>query len=376
MPTHVGAFNNIKAHYDHTCVDGLCDTYDRVGGVKVRNYRGQWMELFRYTTPFGVECEDNLDVTDFSSVLQGLVELELYFESWNGNGYNPTLTFEMTKGAPEFDYYNVDEIWFDIFSFGDYANQQPIPDVDYTFPEYTEAARLKIISSGHNWSSGANGTYNTGNAAEFYEATHGIKINDVKVYDQHLWRTCNPNPAGCQPQAGTWTYQRSGWCPGSIAMVWDFDLTDYVSNGCANIFYELDPTYIDECHPNYPDCVNGQNSCPKCDAPDNPVLRVSGKVVTYSNNINVLDGSDVDVNENLVDFNVNIFPNPASSNLNFSSDYQNGKLSVLILNAQGQEVKKFAFSGSRTIDVSDLSSGVYFVKVLGNTMKTEKIIIK
>ena len=377
MPTHVGAFNNIVAQYDHNCVDGLCDTYDRVGGVKVRNYRGQWMELFRYTTPFGVECEDNLDVTDFSSVLQGLVELELYFESWNGNGYNPTLTFEMTKGAPEYAYTNVDEIWFDIFSFGDYANQQPIPDVDYTFPEYTEAARLKLITTGHNWSSYATGgtSYNTGNAAEFYEATHGVRINDVKVYDQHLWRTCNPNPAGCQPQAGTWTYNRSGWCPGSIAMVWDFDLSDYVSNGCANIFYELDPTYIDECHPNYPDCVNGQNSCPKCDLPDNPVLRVSGKVVTYSNNINVLDGSDVAVNENLIDFNVNIFPNPASSNLNFSSDYQNGKLSVLILNAQGQEMKKFAFSGSRTIDVSDFPSGVYFVKVLGGTMKTQKIVI-
>jgi hypothetical protein len=158
-------------------------------------------------------------------------------------------------------------------------------------------------------------------------------------------------------------------------MVWDYDLSEYVSNGCANIFYELDPTYIDECHPNFPDCVNGQNSCIKCDAPDNPVLRVSGKVVTYSNNVNVLDATGVSVDENIVEYNVNIFPNPASSSLNFSSDYQNGKLSVLILNAQGQEVKKFAFSGSRTIDVSDFPSGVYFVKVLGNTMKTHKIVI-
>lgn len=376
MPTHVNAFNSIVAQYEHNCINGDCDPYDRVGGVKVRNYRGEWMELFRYTTPFGVECEDDVDVTDFSSVLQGLVEFELYFESWDGSGYMPTLIFDMTKGTPEYAYTNIEEIWFNIYSFGDYANQQPIPDIDYSFAENTEAARLKITTSGHNWSSGTNGTYNTGNAAEFYEATHSVHINNAKTFDQHLWRTCNPNPAACQPQNGTWTYNRSGWCPGSIVMVWDYDLSSYVSSGNANIFYELDPTYIDECHPNYPDCVDGQNQCPKCDSPDNPVLRVSGKVVSYSNTVNVLNGGTVDLEENFNNFNVDIFPNPASSTLNFSSDYENGKLSVLILNVHGQEVKKFAFSGSRSIDVSDLSSGIYFVKILGGTMQTKKIVIK
>lgn len=158
-------------------------------------------------------------------------------------------------------------------------------------------------------------------------------------------------------------------------MVWDYDLSNYINNG-ANIFYEFDPTYIDECHPNYPDCADGQNLCPKCDSPDNPVLRVSGKVVSYSNNVTILNGGCVPVNENYVSYNVNIFPNPATSTLNFSSDYEKGKLSVLILNAQGQEVRKFAFSGSRSINVSDLPSGIYFVKVLGDTMKTHKIVIQ
>lgn len=159
-------------------------------------------------------------------------------------------------------------------------------------------------------------------------------------------------------------------------MVWDYDLTNYLSSGSANIFYELDPTYIDECHPNFPDCADGQNACPRCDSPDNPVLRVSGKVISCSNNVDILDGGQVDLQENLYDYNVNIFPNPASSTLNFSSDYENGKLSVLILNAQGQEVRKFAFSGSRSINISDLPSGIYFVKVLGKTMQTQKIVIE
>ena len=372
MPTHVGAFSKINAHYDHNCINSKCDDYDRVGGVKVRNYRGEWMELFRYTTPFGKECEDDVEVTDFTSILQGLVELELYFESWNGEGYNPTLTFNMTKGDPEYDYANVEEIWYDIYPFGDYNNQQPVPKVKYNFSDNTKAAKLKLTTTGHNWSSKANDTYNTGNAAEFYEGTHNIIINGKKTYEQHLWRTCSPNPAGCQPQNGTWYHPRSGWCPGSIALVSDYNLD--ITAGYADIFYELDPTYLDECHPNHPNCVDGQNGCIRCDAPDNPVLRVSGKVVSLSNTIDVLtDVLNITEKET---FNVDIYPNPASSTLNFSSDYERGKLSVLIMNAQGQEVRRFTFDGRRSIDVSDLASGVYFVKILGNTMQTKKIVIR
>lgn len=373
MPMHVGAFDDITASYRHNCV-GSCDPYDRVGGVRVRNYRGEWMELFRYISPFGVECEASLDVTDYTSVLQGIVEFELFFESWSGDGYNPTLTFDMTKGTPDYKYVNVDEIWYGTFSFGDYANQQPVPTVNYFFDSNTEKASVKVTTTGHNWSSGQNGTYNTGNAAEFLEATHHLFVDNNKEFDQHNWENCNPNPFGCQPQNGTWTYPRSGWCPGSIAMVWDFDISSHISKGSVNLFYQFDPNYIDECHPNYPDCVNGQNDCPLCDAPDNPILRLAGKVITYSNDIEVLS----DVNEQVTPeaFNVDIFPNPAQNRLNLNTDYEHGNLCVLILNAQGQIMANFAFSGSRTIDVSDWTPGVYFVQTLGGTMKTQKVVIK
>lgn len=376
FPTHVGAFNEITAYYDHNCINGDCDPYDRVGGVKIRDYRGNWMELYRYTTPFGIECEDNVDVTDFTSLLQGLVEFELYFESWDGSGYQPTLSFNMVKGTPEYLYVDVEEVWFNTYAFGDYANLQPVPKVDYSFNEQTLAASLKIITSGHNWSSNTspNYTINTGNAAEFYEATHGVKINNEHKFEQHLWRGCSPNPAECQPQPGTWYNTRSGWCPGSIVMVWDYDLSEYIKDETINIFYEFDPTYVDLCHPNHPDCVTGQNGCPNCEAPDNPVLRVSGKVLSYGNEVEVFE-NETSIEE-IPSYNVEFFPNPAHNNVRFSSDYEDGKLSVLILNANGQEVKKFTFSGSKTVDVSDLTSGVYFVKILGNTMTTKKLVIR
>lgn len=372
FPSHVNAFNDIRLNYQHQCVGG-CDPYDRVGYCRVKNYRGEWVELFRYIAPFGVECDADLDVTDYTTVLQGLVEFELYFQTWNGNGYAPIATFSYIKGTPEYKYVDMNELWFGIYDFGDYANQQPVPEINYTFPEGTQKAHLKVITTGHNWSSGTNGAYNTDNAAEFSNNTHHVFVNGTKKYDQHNWLTCNPNPYGCQPQNGTWTYERSGWCPGSMGMVWDFDLSEYVGNGNANIFYQFDPTYIDQCHPNYPDCVNGQNNCPNCSAADNPILRLSGAVVSYSNSIAVID--DVPT---LIDhsdsFDVSMKPNPAKSTLRLSTNYDKGRICCHILNMQGQEVRNFVFEGETTIDIEDLPSGVYMVNFIGGQLVTRKFV--
>ena len=372
FPSHVGAFNQIMAHFDYNCVNNHCDTYDRIGGVRIRNYRGEWVELFRYITPFGVQCDDDVDVSDYTSLLQGLVELEYDMELWNGDGSDPNLIFTFTKGEPEYLYADVDEIWYGTYPFGDYANQQPVPPVDFTFPDHAQKALLKITTTGHNWSSGTDDAYNTGNAAEFYEATHQVFVNGQHRYDQHLWRTCNPNPAGCQPQNGTWTYQRSGWCPGSIGMIWDFDLSAYLPAGRAELNYRFDPTYLDYCHPNHPDCVNGV-TCTECAAPNNPILKVSGKVVSFSNDADVILG--VHHPDPVPAFDVTLMPNPAHHQLTLKTDYDKGAVSVMILNLQGQVVMHFSMEGERTLDVSHLAPGLYTVKLLGGEALSRKLLI-
>ena len=378
LPSHVGAFASINAHYDHQCVNNDCDPYDRIGYVRVKNFRGEWVELFRYCSPFGVECDDNVDVTDYTSILQGLVEFEVYYQTWDGSGYCPILTFNMQKGTPDYLYSDVQPIWFGPYDFGDYANLQPVPKVDFEFAENTEEAHLKVITSGHNWSSslGGGNAYNTGNAAEFYEATHHVYVNDRLKFDQHLWRTCTPNPAGCQPQNGTWIYDRSGWCPGSIALVWDYDMNEYLPDGGALLFYQFDPTYIDYCHPNYPDCHDGQNSCPHCSDPDNPILRVSGMVVSRSNSEGTLVGVKEHVDFEKDPFTVTISPNPVRHQMTITTDYEVGKLCVHIVNAQGVEVRGFVMDQQATIDVSDLPAGLYFVSVIGGKVVTQKVIVE
>ena len=376
FPSHVNAFNAINMHYDHNCVNGQCDDYDRVGYCRVKNYRGEWVELFRYITPFGMQCQDDLDVSDFTTLLQGLVEFELHFDIWNGDGFNPNIIFEYTKGTPEYPYVDMNELWFGNYSFGDYANQLSVPIRNVEFDPCVEKAELRLVSSGHNWSSGTNGNYNTGNAAEFYDATHNINIDGATVYTQHLWRTCSPNPAGCNNQHGTWTYNRSGWCPGSIALVWRYSLDDYLANGGAEITYQFDPNYIDECHPNYPDCVNGQNNCPNCQDSSNPYIKVSGKVVTYSHNTEILldtpDYFDVDKDP----FDMAITPNPVKNQMTITTDYDLGRMGVHILNANGVEVRRFSMDSKTTIDVSDLPAGVYFVNIVGGKVVTKKVVIE
>ena len=378
LPSHVGAFTTINAHYDHRCINGQCDPYDRIGFVRVKNFRGEWVELFRYCAPFGVECDDDVDVTDYTSILQGLVEFEVYYQTWDGSGYAPILTFNMQKGTPDYLYSDVQPIWFGAYDFGDYANQQPVPEMDFEFAEGAEEAHLKVITTGHNWSSAMSGgqAYNTGNAAEFYEGTHHILVNGQSKFDQHLWQTCSPNPAGCQPQNGTWPHNRSGWCPGSMGIVWNYDLNEYLPDGGAHLFYQFDPTYIDQCHPNYPDCHDGQNSCPHCSDPDNPILRVSGMVVSRSNSDGVLVSLKEYPDFEKDPFTVSISPNPVKHQMTIATDYEQGRMSVHIYNAKGVEVRGFVMDQQATIDVSDLPSGLYFVSVIGGKVVTKKVVVE
>ena len=156
-------------------------------------------------------------------------------------------------------------------------------------------------------------------------------------------------------------------------MVWNFDLTEYLAAGQAELFYQFDPTYLDLCHPNHPDCVDGI-TCTECAAPDNPVLRVAGKVITVSNNEDLLTS----VHETRAEpaFKAEVYPNPTKGQFTLRTDYDKGAVSVMILNMQGQMVMFFTVEGERTIDVSHLPAGIYTLQMLGGSIVTERLIIE
>jgi hypothetical protein len=85
--------------------------------------------------------------------------------------------------------------------------------------------------------------------------------------------------------------------------------------------------------------------------------------------------------ENLSALNVSIFPNPANDQLVFSGDLK-GLNMAKIVDATGREVKTIVFDGFNTgakiCDVTDLTSGNYFVQLTGEggIQQTKHISIK
>ncbi len=353
LPSFIGAFDTIIATLTVSCPPGGCGAWDYQRSVDVRTHEGNWFELIRYITPYGVPCSHKLSVTDYMSILCGKVSFKV---KGLDNGYVYALSFAYKAGAPPHKYSQVSQVWRNNYDFGNYANQQPVSVFNHTFPTGTVASKIKLISTGHG------GPSNTSNAAEFFDATHHIHINNVDSFAQHNWVTCNPNPDACSPQSGTWQYSRAGWCPGSIARPYDFDLTSYIPSNNVAIKYVLLPAYIDQCNPNNPACVNG-TTCTSCSADVQPYLEVD------CNLINFFDNPPADpimqAVKEIKDFAIAVYPNPSNGLFNLTSNNKPENVcSVTIYNLMGNLVKEFQWNGeSTTFNLSNNASGVYIMKV-------------
>ncbi len=369
FPTFAGAFDQITAFLDVNCPAAPqdCDPWDRVANMEVKGPNGEWIEIFRYITPYGVACDHQMDATDYASLLQGLVEMRFTLDTY-GDGFLIDVNFDFQAGTPAYKYSWVDVIWRGIYPFGDYENLQPVEVVSWKFADVAESAKLKINNTGHSW-----GDLNSGNAAEFYEATHKIKVNGT-AFDQHLWVECNPNPDGCQPQNGTWYYDRAGWCPGSIGYIYNYDLDQFVNAGNAEFEYEFYTGYVDYCHPNHPDCVTGV-TCSDCDDPSNPHYIIAGNLVTYSNALYIPTSV---VQEK--PFGVSIYPNPSSGAVILETNKTNFSIhaDVTIYSNLGQILDSFEWDGSsKVVDLTTYARGVYFIKIQqGDYVQTERVVLQ
>jgi hypothetical protein len=366
LPCYTGAFNQVTATLEVTCPPGGCGEWDRVASIDARGHNGKWVEIIRYITPYSLACSHTIDLTDYMSVLQGKVTFRLNCFTLD-NGYYYDLTFNYSEGTPAWNFSTIDTVWWQTFQFGDYANFQPVPDVNFTFNEFAQAATLKLVATGHGW-----GNLNTGNAAEFHNDTHHIWVNGVETFEQHNWAICFPNPDGCDGQNGTWTFNRAGWCPGSIAPWFDYDLTPYVEDGDIILDYVFNPDYVDYCHPNHPDCVTGV-TCSDCDDGFNPHLITACNLVTFSS-VPVDDGNIVSVENTEYDSHavINLFPNPTNGLIELSTlgKSVNDEFYVHILDVTGTTIQKFEWDGEiKTINLSEYPAGLYFIDVRINDRK-------
>lgn len=374
LPSYVGAFDSIAGILDVACTPQGCDEWDFIANVEAQGHNGEWYQIIRYITPYGVPCNHQIDLTDFMSLLQGKVKFRVNY-STQGDGFQYSLNLNYTEGTPDYAFSKIDKLWNDTYNFGDYANLQPCETIDIQYDNNTLASKIKLVSTGHGWDV----NYNTGNAAEFHEDTHHIWVDGAETFSQHNWYDCNPNPDNCSPQYGTWAYDRAGWCPGAIAQWFDYDMTPYISTSPVQLKYIFDENYVDLCHPNHPNCVTGV-TCNNCDQGFNPHLIVSSYVVSKSNtpfNTDTTYTNVANAIESPIKFELYPNPNFGVFYVDVNSDIK--KCNVVVYNAMGKVIlsKTIENQQKTLIDISGVAKGVYIVKVSTNKHSlTRKFIVK
>lgn len=373
LPQSVGAYEYITAHLVISCpsVAGGCDDWDRLAWIQAKAPNGEWVEIIRYITPYGKPCNHQIDVTDFASLLQGHTELRMYIETWGTGGWKIDLDLAYQSGTPDYAYTTVQTAWQGNYNFGDPINLQPVPTVSINTTDAIDAAKLRMTTTGHGW-----GPNNTGNAAEFYQADHQIMAN-THAFDQQLWTICNPNPDGCQPQFGTWQYNRAGWCPGSISRPYEYDLTPYLDQGVVQLSYIFQPTYRDFCHPNNPNCVSGA-TCPDCNDGYNPYYRVAAYVIAQSNTPIQLGMGHAPAT--LRPATLTLSPNPTRGQFRLHLDREMGPNTVTVHDASGRTLRTWLFqssdqAGQHLFGTGSLGSGTYFVKMQGRETHAVAVLV-
>ncbi|MDD4747679.1 MAG: peptide-N-glycosidase F-related protein [Salinivirgaceae bacterium] len=356
MPEDLSKYSQITLSLDLRCPSGGCDPWDQPGMLYIQK-DGLAFEIMRYVTPYGKACGGWIyDLTDFKPLLQGKAVFESIIRVWGASGWLVDMTFEFTEGEPPYFVTKLDPLWnTDYWVYGD-------PGISYDFPEVTlpvlpetDAAKVRMTVSGH-------GQANTNNAAEFSEFTHHLWVDGAETFPMHLWKAdCNVNP--CSPQSGTWQYARAGWCPGQDIQPWEFNLQDHFTAG-----QDIDLDFV------LADYTNLLNTGYNNGSHTEPFYRVHAYLVQYTRNPNVMiDGFQGEGNPNAV----RVYPNPTNGNIRVCVTEQNIQ-SVTVFGLDGRVEKSLSFGGENnvSVDLSELSNGVYFIEVRTNSETTVSKVVK
>lgn len=239
----VADWNQIGLRIHLECPEsGDCDDWDRTGSLQmVLNPEAaqedwEFLELSRYITPYHREMCEYIDITALGPLLSGPQTLISWIDTWvgpghaQGEGWRITYDFVFYPGTPRTPF-EVQNVWGRrTVAVGDPGNpiESQIDPIAIEVPSDVTRVEARLIATGHGFGY-------TENCAEFC-----VLRQDIYVDGQPLsvlpWRTdCEYNPHS--PQAGTWTYDRNGWCPGAVVVGDTVDLTDMVTPG--------ETTYID-----------------------------------------------------------------------------------------------------------------------------------
>ncbi|MCB0728623.1 MAG: hypothetical protein KDD00_14265 [Ignavibacteriae bacterium] len=213
----------------YQCPDSQnCGEWDYIDYVYLKSKKGYYLndnhnpdtsriEIARMISPYGSrfspdwKFEWKTDITDFAFLLHDSAEVEFIHTGYENNkdrGWLVTIKFELTEGTPVMETIGFEKLWTGVFPYGNIEDdiQKYFWPVIFGYPN-AEIAGLRILQTGH-------GMDDFENCAEFCSKWRKIFLNGELMDQKQIWRECADNPL--YPQAGTWIFDRAGWCPGAI----------------------------------------------------------------------------------------------------------------------------------------------------------------
>lgn len=230
FPAAGKTYHKMYAELTFQCPPGMtCGEWDYLNYIFIGKRRGahndtlNW-EIMRMITPYGLQFNSTwkhiwkFDITDFASLFTDSVEIwyqHTGYEAKNGRGWLITIDFTMIEGPEIRPVKNISMLWRKSVPYGqDSLFEAQAPEVKYTCGNETRQIRYKIIQTGH-------GMDQPDNCAEFCPKYRYLR-HDNETDTTLVWRdNCGANPVF--PQAGTWIYDRTNWCPGADVLEYNLD---------------------------------------------------------------------------------------------------------------------------------------------------------
>ena len=240
----VSNIESIKMYVDLDCPSAGCNAWDVFANILVKEpTSNEWLEIGRYITPYGVDTSAldrgiEIDVTDFKSLLTGTVELRAYIEVWGSDGWNLNVEFDYVEGEPDYKYYQISRVvQYNKNSLEGviYGEDQSEFDMTktITISDEVESTHLRTIITG--WGHATPADSDGRRCAEWCFRTHSVKINGASKFQHNMKGIgCGNNPIN--NQAGNWSPDRAGWCPGMAVPL----RIDKFSEDMSNSTFEYD----------------------------------------------------------------------------------------------------------------------------------------
>lgn len=242
-------YQKVLMNYTMKCP---CGQWDYLEYVNI-NYRDTvhhdtvTYEILRFITPYGIGLNVGnngftwtMDVTDYSPLLHDSVWLSA------GNGQEAVdVSFDIVTGTPPRNVLSIQPLWYGDHGYGGQPSIDSFLVTKRLFiPPSAKGVEMKVIQTGHGF---GGDTINEGDSiysddcAEFCGKQQSIVVNGTTRFQRYVWRDdCGLNPVAAQ--GGTWVYNRSNWCPGSVVWPFDYELTPFITPGdSVNLQLKMQP---------------------------------------------------------------------------------------------------------------------------------------